>query len=102
MVEKLLPAIRRGIILVLVWACALFFCVQASQIISDHDRKAAEVAELEKQYEAKVDEYVGLLAEGEEIISSPKKQVGILRENYGYTLPDETPIVIVTEQSGTK
>ena len=52
MMARFLPAIRRGFFLLVVWACALFFCVQAAQTISEHDRKAAEVAELEKQYNA--------------------------------------------------
>lgn len=100
MVARFLPAIRRGILLLAVWACALFLCAKAAQAINLHNRKSAEVAELEEQYNAMVQEYAGLLAEGEKIATDPEKQIGILKDHYGYTLPDETPIVIVTEQSG--
>lgn len=102
MLARYLPAIRRGIMLLAVWACAMVVCAKATEMIVEHSRKSAEVAQLEVQYNSKIQEYAGLLAEEEKINTDPSKQVDILKENYGYTLPDETPIVIVIEQSGEK
>jgi hypothetical protein len=63
----------------------------------EHQRLSREVRSLQQDYAENLDAYAAQLAENERIASDEERQVELLKERFGYTEPDETPIIILKD-----
>jgi hypothetical protein len=93
-----LTILKRAAGVLLVWGYATLWLGKAVACALDHYQLRKEVGTLGAQYEDKLADYSGLLAEGEKIRHDRAYQVDLLKQNYGYTEPDETPIIVRVAQ----
>jgi len=77
-----------------IWAIALLQLGRAVASAVDYVQLKHQVRTLDAQYQDKLQDYSSLLAEGEKIHHDRAYQVDLLKQNYGYTEPDETPIIV--------
>jgi len=89
-----LTLLKRGALVLTIWMLALLQLVQVGVGIAHYISLKREVHALNAQYQSKLEDYTGLLAEGDKIRHDPQYQVSLLKRNYGYTEPDETPIIV--------
>lgn len=89
-----LTILKRAAVVLLVWGLALTQLTRAVASAVDYVHLKKEVTSLDAQYQDKLADYSGLLAEGEKIRHDKAYQVDLLKKNYGYTEPDETPIIV--------
>jgi hypothetical protein len=89
-----LTILKRAAVVLVIWGLALLQLGRAVASAVDYVQLKNEVSALDAQYQAKLEDYSGLLAEGERIRNDRDYQVELLKENYGYTEPDETPIIV--------
>jgi cell division protein FtsB len=89
-----LTILKRAAVVLVIWGLALLQLGRAVASAVDYVQLKNEVTALDAQYQAKLEDYSGLLAEGERIRNDRDYQVELLKENYGYTEPDETPIIV--------
>lgn len=89
-----LTLIKRAAVVMLVWALALLMLGRAVASAVDYVQLKGEVSQLDAEYQARLEDYTALLAEGEKIRGDEHYQVELLKRNYGYTEPDETPIIV--------
>ena len=94
---RVLLVTRRAIILLAIWLVASIAAVRAMGSMLEHRRLASEVAVLENEYQCQIEEYTQLLTEGDRIENDHNYQIEILKKRFGYTEPDETPIVILPD-----
>lgn len=78
-----------------VWVLAVVVAIQAVGQVLEHRQLAREVETLEQDYAQQLDTYAGQLAENELISNDEETQVELLKQRFGYTEPDETPIIIL-------
>jgi hypothetical protein len=91
---RFLQIAQRALLLTIVWGLAAAVVVQAAISFVEHRRLANEVASLGQRYTQQLDNYAGHLAEGERLKHDTEFQVELLKNRFGYTRPNETPIVI--------
>lgn len=82
----------------LVWLVAVCAVSQAIAQGLEHRRLGLEVQQLEQQYDEELSAYADQLAENERIANDPEWQIELLKNHFGYAEPDETPIVILSEE----
>jgi hypothetical protein len=94
--------IKRLLLLFAVWTCAILIGYQAFHAYLKHREVAQAVAGLNSQYDTKLQDYAGELAEGERLECSADYQKELLKKQFGYTERNETPIIILhdTDQDG--
>ena len=90
-------ALRLGVVALAVWLIACLVLYRAGEAFLEHRRLRAEVARMEQEYAAQLEALGQVLIEGERVKNNEAVQEQILIDRYGYTRPDETPIVIVDE-----
>jgi hypothetical protein len=90
-------AIQRGFGLLAVWIAAVCFAVLACGAFGARMSIVREVEEMRRTSARQFQDYSSKLAEGERLRNDRDYQIGILKENYGYTRPDETPVIILRE-----
>jgi hypothetical protein len=88
-------AILRVTLFLLIWSAALAVANQAVHLALEHQQLSRDVQALEMEYETSLDSYAGQLVENERIKSDEERQVELLKKRFGYTEPDETPIIIL-------
>lgn len=64
-----------------------------------HRRLKAEVTQLEQEYESQLQELGQVLSEEDRLKHDTEAQKQILIDRFGYTRPDETPILIIDEDN---
>ncbi len=85
---------KRAAVVLGIWMLALLQLGNAVACAVNYVQLKGEVRQLNAQYQARLEDYTSLLAEGEKIRHDPQYQVDLLKKNYGYTEPDETPIIV--------
>ncbi|MBN2081625.1 hypothetical protein JW859_05375 [bacterium] len=96
-ISRIVRAALRVTLFFAIWTAAIAVTVSAVRQAEEHRRLAAEVDELEARYEDEFDAYAEQLAENERIATDEEKQVELLKERFGYTEPNETPIIILKD-----
>jgi hypothetical protein len=86
--------LKRAAVVLAVWLLALLTLGRAVASAVSYVQLKGEVKRLDAQYQARLEDYAGQLAEGEKIRHDQQYQVELLKQNYGYTEPDETPIIV--------
>lgn len=89
---------QRALLLIVVWSLAVALAVQAVRSCITHQRLVREVAAMQADYQHKLADYASQLAEGERLKSDKQYQVDLLKKRFGYTRPNETPIIIEREE----
>lgn len=94
-------AIRRvtlvGVFLA-VWIIALVALQQTAVRLIAHHELASRVEMLEQRYDQELEDYALLLADIDRIANDPVTQVTLLKNEFGYTKRNETPVVILHGQ----
>ncbi len=85
---------QRALLLIVVWGLAAAVVVQAARSCITHQRLVRDVATMQADYERKLADYASQLAEGERLKNDKQYQVDLLKKRFGYTRPNETPIII--------
>jgi len=96
--KKTMMALRRLVTLTLVWGLAAFYGIQAVAAMIEHRQLRNELAQLHSQYDNDLENYSNELAHGERIRKDEQYQIDLLKKNFGYSEPDETPVIILPEQ----
>jgi len=96
-VAQLLQTVKCAAIITAVWALALVAAVSATASMIEHHQLRRDVAVLKQDYDREVQEYASLQAEGDRIENDHQYQIELLKKRFGYTEPDETPIVILPD-----
>lgn len=86
---------QRVLLLLFIWGLACLLSVRAVAQAVEHRRLVRETAQLDRQYQQQLKDYARLLAEGERLANDHDYQIELLKKHFGYTAPDETPIVIM-------
>jgi hypothetical protein len=89
-----LTILKRAAVVLVIWGVALLQLGRTVASAVDYVHLKKEVTSLDAQYQSRLEDYGGLLAEGEKIRGDRAYQVDLLKKNYGYTEPDETPIIV--------
>lgn len=90
--------VKRATVFLLIWITAGFVVKHAVCQAINHQRLSTEVRCLETDYQDEMNEYAEVLAENERITSDHDTQIAYLKDKFGYTEPDETPIIILREE----
>jgi len=93
--QRVMRVVQRVLLLLFFWGLACLVSVRAVAQAVEHRQLARETAQLNAQYQQQLQEYAKLLAEGERISNDHDYQIELLKKRFGYTAPDETPIVIM-------
>lgn len=80
-----------------VWLGAVYFAVLAGSAIIEHRIVANDVAALRARTKLEFEAYSKELAKGERLRTDKEYQASILKGDYGYTKPDETPVIILRQ-----
>ncbi len=78
-------------------ACAVLY--RTGEAFFAHRQLRAEVAQLEHEYEEQLEELGQVLSEEDRLKNDAEAQKQILIDRFGYTRPDETPIIILDEEN---
>ena len=97
MAVRIWRAVLRVTLFLLIWSAAVAVGNHAIQLAVQHRQLAQDVQELENAYKASFDTYAEQLAENERISSDEDRQIDLLKKRFGYTEPDETPIIILKD-----
>jgi hypothetical protein len=89
-----LTILKRAAVVLAIWTIALSQLGRAVASAVGYVHLKHEVSTLDAQYQDRLQDYGSLLAEGEKIHHDKAYQVDLLKKNYGYTEPDETPIIV--------
>jgi hypothetical protein len=92
-----LRLLGRAIVLLGIWTGAGFAAVSCFQRCVEHRRMTADVHRLSKDYDRSMSDYAGVLVEGQRISDDPDYQVHLLKQRFGFSRPNETPIVVQIE-----
>lgn len=90
-------AVLRVSLFLLIWVAAFGVGNHAIGLALEHQQLARDVHELESAYQESFDRYAEQLAENERIMSDENRQIELLKKRFGYTEPDETPIIILKD-----
>jgi len=96
-VARIWRAIVRVSLFLLIWSMAVVVARQALDQVWEHQRLSREVHSLQQDYAQHLDDYAEQLAENERIANDEERQVELLKQRFGYTEPDETPIIILKD-----
>lgn len=96
-VARIWRAAMRVTLFFLIWTMAVVVARQALGQVWEHQRLSREVGALQQDYAEHLDAYAEQLAENERIASDEERQVELLKQRFGYTEPDETPIIILKD-----
>ncbi|MCC7478641.1 hypothetical protein IT575_09325 [bacterium] len=91
--------IKRVLSLLAVWAVAGYSAWMAYSAWQEFQQRQAELAGAQADYKQQLDDYGRLLAEGDALREDKQYQKDLLKKRFGYTEPDETPIVIVRDNA---
>jgi hypothetical protein len=89
---------QRVLLFVAVWGLAAAMVIQAGRSCVEHQRLARQVAGMQQQYDQQMQDYAGRLAEGERLNNDKDYQIELLKKKFGYTRPNETPIIVDREE----
>jgi cell division protein FtsB len=89
-----ISALRRGLILIAIWALASVQLYRATACTLEHRRLTSEIETMQRDYDEQLEDYSRILAEAEALRSDDRTKIDYLKKEYGYTEPDETPIII--------
>lgn len=81
----------------LLWVAALGLIFKLAVEYRAYTDLHSKVDDLRGRYAAGEKQYAETLAEGDNLQSNEDFQTRVLKKDYGYTLPDETPIVIIED-----
>ncbi len=95
-------AIKRILLFVAVWVCAILVGIRAIRVYQYHQAVAHQVSRLDTQYNGKLQDYASELAEGVRLEKSAEYQKDLLKKHFGYTEQNETPIIILPESEASK
>lgn len=93
--RRKLRIVQRGLFLLTVWGAAAYFAVLACGAAVAHQRVQSDLAQMHAQTKQEFEAYSKDLAKGEQLTQDKEYQANLLKENYGYTKPDETPVIIL-------
>jgi hypothetical protein len=96
--ERIWRATVRVSLFFLVWTVAVCAVTQAVAQGLEHRQLTMEVQQLEQEYDAQLATYADQLAENERIANDRERQIELLKDRFGYAEPNETPIVILSEE----
>ena len=96
--SRSLRIIQRAVLFIAVWTAAVLVVSQAWGLSVRHRELSDEVRGLEGQYRTELAEYADVLAEKDRIASDHETQISYLKDKFGYTEPDETPIIIIRDE----
>ena len=96
---RIFTGAQRALLFIAVWGLAAAMLIQAGFSCVQHQRLSRQVASLKQQYDKQMQDYAGQLAEGERLSSDQNYQVELLKKKFGYTRPNETPIIIDHEET---
>lgn len=88
---------QRALLLVLIWGVAAAVVVQAACSFITHQRLVRDATAMRADYDKKLADYAAQLAEGERLKHDKQYQVELLKQRFGYTRPNETPIIVEDE-----
>lgn len=91
---RILQIAQRALLLTVVWGLAAAVLAQAVVSYVEHRRLAREVAQLKQRYDEQFDNYAGHLVESARLENDTEYQVELLKNRFGYTRPNETPVII--------
>lgn len=97
-VRRKLQVLQRALALGTAWAAAAYFAALAAGAATAHHKLDREVRDLRARAADEFASYSNELARGERISKDKDYQAGLLKENYGYTKPDETPVIIIHQE----
>ena len=92
---QVLRICKRGLLLLIIWGLALIAAIRAIDTYLDHRELSRRVAELEYTYTEQLEQYADVLAQSERVVNDKETQIQLLKERFGYTKPDESPIVVL-------
>jgi hypothetical protein len=93
--QSLAPKIKRALCVAALWLLALGSCGLALGAYRQYSQARSDLDVLRRTYDSQMQDYGRLLAEGEQLREDRDYQVKLLKKRFGYTEPDETPIVIL-------
>jgi hypothetical protein len=96
---RILAVAQRALLLAIIWGLAAVVLAKAVYSCVVHERLAREVAQLGRQYDKQFAEYGELLVEGEKLKQDDDYKVSLLKKRFGYTRPNETPIVVLRDDA---
>jgi hypothetical protein len=96
---RIFTGAQRALLFIAVWGLAAAMLIQAGRSCVQHQRLARQVASLQQQYNQQMKDYAGQLAEGERLNNDQNYQVELLKKKFGYTRPNETPIIVDHEEA---
>jgi hypothetical protein len=96
-----IPKIKRALTLAAVWSLASYCAYLAFGAWQEHKLRETELRAAREDYDARLQEYSKLLAEGDALRGDKQYQKDLLKKRFGYTEPDETPIVIVRDNNAS-
>lgn len=94
-----LRMVTRLILFASVWTAAVLIGWHALELSISRNQLKAEVEEMQREYSGQLEIYAGLLAQIEKIETDHETQIELLKKQFGYAEPDETPIVILRQDS---
>ena len=100
--RRVLLVVGRVLLLLIIWGLAGAVSVRAVAQAVTHRRMLRETAVLQQEYDALLEQYAATLAEGQRLSSDHDYQLELLKQEFGYTAPDETPIVILRQDDAAK
>lgn len=98
-VSVVLRLVTRVLLFAGIWTAAILIGWHALKLSISRNNLKAEVQELQSEYNGQLESYAGLLAQIEKIETDHETQVELLKNQFGYAEPDETPIVILRQDS---
>lgn len=94
-----LRLVTRVLLFAAVWTAAVLIGWHALKLSIARNQLKADVQQLQNEYNGQLETYAGLLAQIEKIETDHETQVEMLKNQFGYAEPDETPIVILRQGS---
>ena len=95
----MLLKIKRAFTLLAVWSLGAYCVFLAYSAWQEHSERSRELASARAEYQQQLQQYGHILAEGESLRGDEQYQKDLLKKRFGYTEPDETPIVIVRDNA---
>jgi hypothetical protein len=96
---RIVRAVKRVTVLLAIWAAAASLCFHTTQEYLQLRALKAEVAQLEQERQLLSGQLTRTLVEENELRTNPERQVEVLQRDFGFSLRDETPILIVPAET---
>lgn len=91
--------IKRALTLLAVWSLGGYCAFLAWTAWQEYGERRQELSAARAEYKQRLEHYGQVLAEGESLRGDEQYQKDLLKKRFGYTEPDETPIVIVRDNA---